>query len=89
MSPLANLSQEEYDKLENVMPKEVKELREYPGWVNAWWTPDYRVNRMLALLKDINSKNKDIEYIRSKKQYNQSLQMTPKAGAFELNRYIF
>lgn len=62
------MSQFEYDKYSKIVDEEIKKIRGHPHWVAAWWKPKYRADRILELIKNINSMNKDIEYIE---QYNE------------------
>ena len=73
---IKKMSQAEYDKLSEIVNREIAKIRAHPGWVNSWWTPDYLADRILELKTDINSMNKDIEYIE---QYNKPVQRTRKA----------
>ena len=70
--------QVELDKLDDIVEKEIEQIRGYPRFVAAWWKPEYSLDRMLELTININSKNKDIEYIN---QSNKVMQPTGTASA--------
>lgn len=70
---IKKLTQAEYDKLSKIVENEIEKIRGHQGWVTSWWKPDYLADRILELLTDINSKNKDIVYIE---QYNKPLDLT-------------
>lgn len=50
-------------KIDCIIAKELDFIKTYPHWVCAWWTPDYEKKRRNELLRDIESKNVDVEYI--------------------------
>lgn len=54
--------------IRKMVDAEIEYIKNYPRWVTAHWKPEYYQNRIDELTKDINSKNKDIEYIKSIKQ---------------------
>lgn len=58
-------TKEHKKRIEKIVDAECKLIKNYLKWVAAWWTPDYYRNRIVELTKDINSKNKDIEYIEN------------------------
>ena len=52
------------NKIDRIIVRELEQIKNYPHWVCAWWKPDYEKTRRKELLRDIGSKNSDIEYIR-------------------------
>ena len=51
------------NKIDRIIVRELEQIKNYPHWVCALWTPGYEKKRRKELLLDIGSKNSDIEYI--------------------------
>ena len=49
-------------KINRIITREIKAIKEHPVWITAWWKSEYQNNRKKELLKDISNKNPDYEF---------------------------